>query len=217
MSGQKRIPILYFCNETERGGAEEHLVALLRGLDRELFRLHLACTDEMARKLRPDVPDDVEIFPVTLRKAKHLAGMSRLARILRERQIGILHSHLFYASLFASPIGRLVGVPLTFETPHVREQWRKGRLKSSYAVDRMIGQCVDYYVAVSQANAQYLVEDKRLPSKKIVVIHNGCDVNRFDPAREAPSGLRASLGFSPNDPVLVVLGRLGRKRVITYC
>ena len=36
------------------------------------------------------------------------------------------------------------------------------------------------------------------------------DVNRFDPAREAPSGLRASLGFSPNDPSI---GRLGKARL----
>jgi glycosyltransferase involved in cell wall biosynthesis len=204
----KHIPILYFSNETERGGAEEHLLALLCGLDRKVFRLHLACADEMAEKLVPDLPDDVEVFRVTLRKATHFAGMIRLAHILRERQIGILHSHLFYASLFASPIGRFVGVPLIFETPHVREQWRTGRLKSSYVVDRMVGRLVDYYVAVSNANAQYLAEEKMVPPGKITVIHNGCDVKRFDPAHRAPNGLRASLGFAPSDPVLVVLGRL---------
>ncbi len=204
----KPIPILYFSNETDRGGAEEHLLALLRGLDRNLFRLHLACTNEMAEKLQPDVPDDVEVFPVTLRKPTHFAGMIRLARILRRRQIGILHSHLFYASLFASPVGRLVGVPLVFETPHLKERWRKGRLKSSYAVDRMIGRLVDYYVAVSKANAQYLIEEKMLPPGKIVVIRNGCDVNRFNPAHEVPNGLRASLGFDPGDPVLVEMARL---------
>jgi glycosyltransferase involved in cell wall biosynthesis len=204
----KPIPILYFSNETDRGGAEEHLLALLRGLDRKLFRLHLACTDEMAEKLRPDMPDDVEVFPVTLRKTTHFAGMARLARILRGRHIGILHSHMFYASLFASPIGRLVGIPLIFETPHVKELWRKGRLKSSYAVDRMIGRLVDHYVAVSKANAQYLIEEKMLPPGKIAVIHNGCDVDRFHPAHEVPNGLRASLGFGPSDPVLVELARL---------
>lgn len=204
----KKISILYFSNETDRGGAEEHLLSLLRGLDRSLFQLHLACTDEMAKKLRLDMPEDVEIFRMMLRKTTHFAGMIQLARILRERHIGILHSHMFYASLFASPIGRLLGVPLILETPHVREQWRKGRLKSSYAIDRFIGRSVDYYIAVSKANAQYLAEEKKLPPRKIVVIRNGCDMSRFDPARREPSGLRESLGFAPSDPVLVVLGRL---------
>ena len=73
-------------------------------------------------------------------------------------------------------------MPLIFETPHGMEQTRKRRLKSSYAVDRMIGRFVDYYVAVSKANAQYLAEEKMIPPRKIAVIHNGCDVNRFDPA-----------------------------------
>ena len=204
----KQIPILYFSNETDRGGAEEHLLALLRGLDRKHFRLHLACTSEMAKKLHSDLPEDVEVFRVMLRKPTHFAGVIQLARILRERQIGILHSHMFYASLFASPIGRLLGVPLICETPHVREQWRKGRLKSGYAVDRFIGGSVDYYIAVSMANARYLAEEKKLPPEKITVIHNGCDLNRFDPAHREPYGLRESLGFGPSDPVLVVLGRL---------
>ena len=102
----KQIPILYFSNETDRGGAEEHLLALLRGLDRKHFRLYLACTSEMAKKLHSDLPEDVEVFRVMLRKPTHFAGVIQLARILRERQIGILHSHMFYASLFASPIGR---------------------------------------------------------------------------------------------------------------
>lgn len=37
------ISLLYFSNELARGGAEEHLLTLLRGVDRKFFRLHLVC------------------------------------------------------------------------------------------------------------------------------------------------------------------------------
>jgi len=53
-----------------------------------------------------------------------------------------------------------------------------------------------------------LSEEKGLPSKKIVVIHNGCDLTRFVPSHRAPAGLKASLGFHEDDPVLVILARL---------
>jgi len=94
------------------------------------------------------------------------------------------------------------------ETPHVREQWRHGRLKGRFVVDRLVGRFVHRYIAVSEANARYLVEEKGLPARKVSVIHNGCDVARFKPGHRAPDGLRQNLGFGPQDPVLLVVGRL---------
>jgi glycosyltransferase involved in cell wall biosynthesis len=202
-----RIAVLYFSNTLARGGAEEHILTLLRGLDRSRFRPLLACTPDVADKLGADVPDDVPVTPVRLRHPRDLAAGRELARLIRRERVTVLHSHLFYSSLFASPIGRLCGVPLIVETPHVREVWRRG-LKAHYVVDRWAGRCVDQYIAVSEANRRYLIEDKGLPAQKIVVIHNGCDVRRFDVRNVDTRSLRASLGFAARDPMLVVVGRL---------
>lgn len=75
-------------------------------------------------------------------------------------------------------------------------------------MDRLAGRFVTHYIAVSQAIAGYLTAEKRLPRQKITVIQNGCDVSFFHPAHAVPAGLRASLGFSETDPVLVVAARL---------
>ncbi|PYN14724.1 MAG: hypothetical protein DME05_14400, partial [Candidatus Rokuibacteriota bacterium] len=75
-------------------------------------------------------------------------------------------------------------------------------------VDRIAGRFVDQYIAVSDANRRYLVEEKGLARHKVVVIHNGCDLRRFNPHHRAPAGMRESLGFGASDPVLVVVGRL---------
>jgi len=202
------IPILYFSNEPARGGAEEHLLTLLRGLDRTYFQPLLACPPELVEKLRPDLPSDIEVFPISLRKFSHVGAMLRLARILRERAVRILHSHLFYASLFASPIAWMCGVPVIIETPHVREDWRRGWLKSRFVVDRVVGRIITHYVAVSHANKRYLVEEKALAKEKIIVIHNGSDLRRFRPGQAPSSNLRQSLGLGTDDPVLMVVGRL---------
>jgi glycosyltransferase involved in cell wall biosynthesis len=202
------ISLLYFSNELARGGAEEHVLTLLRGVDRKYFRLHLVCPVELMERLRGDVPGDVELLPLCLRKPTQWSAARRLARILREKQVGILHSHLFYGSLFASTVGWFCRVPVILETPHVREEWRKGWLKTRYSVDRFFGHCVDRYIGVSEANARYLMEVKGLPRRKITVIHNGCNLERFDPNRAAPAGLKQKLGFGAEDPVLLVVGRL---------
>jgi glycosyltransferase involved in cell wall biosynthesis len=91
------------------------------------------------------------------------------------------------------------------ETPHVRERWRRGRLKRSYLVDRLAARFVDRFIAVSRANARYLVEEKGLPAHKVVVVENGCELQRFA-AEPAPA--RQELGLSAQDRVLLVVGRL---------
>jgi glycosyltransferase involved in cell wall biosynthesis len=199
--------VQYFSNVLVRGGAEEHILTLLRGLDRTLFRLQLVCTPELAERMEPDLPADVEVIRLCLRKPRQVAMAARLAHIIRAARVDILHSHLFYSSLFASPIAKLCGVPLVVETPHVRERWRRG-WKSYHLVDRVAGWCVDYFIAVSEANARYLVEQKGLPRSKVVVIHNGADLRRFRPDHPKPGALRESLGFAADDLFLIVMGRL---------
>ena len=202
-----RISVVHFSNECVRGGAEEHMLTLLRGLDRELFCLHLACTPELARLMKHDLPDDVEVFPLKLNKPWQIRSAMELAAIIRKRQIEVLHSHLFYASLFASPVGWICGVPVVVETPHVREVWRRG-LKSRYTIDRLVGHCVTHYIAVSEANGRYLTEEKRLPRSKVHVIHNGSDLKRFHGLSSNRAELKTAMGFRREEPVLLVAGRI---------
>ncbi len=202
------ISVLHFTNSLARGGAEEHILTLLRGLDRKHFRLHLACPPRLANLLRADIPQDVELIPLEWRRPSQLGAAIRLWRALRERRVKILHSHLFYSSLFASPVGWLARVPVIVETQHLRESWRRGWLKSRFIIDRLAGRFVDFYIAVSEANARYLAGDKGLPARKITVIRNGCELRRFDPAADPPLPLKRELGFADDDPVVLVIGRL---------
>jgi len=204
---RKPISVAFFSNELSIGGAEQHILTLLRGLDRSCFRLQLICTPQLAAQINKMVPADVTLIPLELRRATQISAGKRLVDILKSCRVDILHSHLFYASLFASPAGKLCGVPVVVETPHLREAWRRG-WKASYAIDRAVGHFVDYYIAVSHANAEYLIQEKRVPTSKVTVIHNGCDVRRFDPANSVPAYLKTSLGIEQHDPVLMIVARL---------
>ncbi len=202
------IPVMHFSNTRVRGGAEEHILTLIRGLDRKQFCLYLVCSPEVAEAVRADVPPDVELLPLLYPAPTHGAGATQLGRWIRARRIQVLHSHLFTSSLCASPVGWMCRVPLIVETPHVRESWRRGWKANNFTIDRMAGRFVDRYIAVSYANARYLVEEKGLPEKKVRVIQNGTDLSRFNPAHVAPSGMREELGFAPGDPVMLVAARL---------
>ncbi|MGH9740042.1 MAG: glycosyltransferase family 4 protein [Candidatus Acidiferrales bacterium] len=184
------------------------MLGLLRGLDRKQFRPILICSPEAAREFSSDVPSDVRIVPIAYRSIVDGKGGIQLAQLLRRNRIKILHSHLFYSSLFASPLGWLTRVPVVIETPHLRELWRHGIVKGSFLVDRAISRFVDAYIAVSQSNARYLTQVKRLPPSKVHVIHNGTNVNRFQDQPSISQEKRLSLGFVKSDPVILVPARL---------
>ena len=180
----------------------------MRNLDRRAFRLHLVCPADCAEQLQADLPADVRPIRLSFPSPRHLTAAIRFARLLRNLRIDILHSHLFTASLAASPVGWMCGVPVIVETPHVREAWRRGILKGTHVVDRFAGRFVDRYIAVSDANARYLVEQKRLPVKKISVIPNGCDLRKFRSGEPIPEVAHNDAGLSETAPVLLVIARL---------
>lgn len=201
------IAVCMFDNELVRGGAEEHMLCLLRGLDRRRFRALLVCPDALLALLRPDLPEDVEVLPLGLYSHRQFREMRGLYDFLRRQRVQVLHSHGFRPSVLASPVGCCARVPVMVETPHVREYWRKG-WKASYVIDRVAGRFVDRYIAVSEANRKYLVEEKRLPANKVALIRNGCDVDRFDLAHPVSADLRRLSGYAESDPVLLVAARL---------
>jgi glycosyltransferase involved in cell wall biosynthesis len=208
MKPDREVRVLLFTQCPSRYGAEEHMLTLLRELPRPQFRLYMACTPELAEKIRADVPADVQLFELPLRSATRAGDAIRLAKILRQQKIDVLHSHMSHSSRIASPIGWVCGVPAVLETPHVAENWRRGWLKGSYAPDRIAGHFVDYFVAVSNANARYLVDTKKLPSKKVVIIRNGCDLKRFDAGTGDRSAARKKLGLEDGIPIVIVPARL---------
>jgi glycosyltransferase involved in cell wall biosynthesis len=149
----------------------------------------------------------VEVLTLNLQSHRQFGLMRELSGFLRGQQVQVLHSHGFRPSILVSPVGRWARVPIVVETPHVREYWRKG-WRSSYIFDRMAGRFVDQYIAVSEANKRYLVDEKKLPAKKVTVIRNGCDVKHFEAVPGLSSDLRRSAGFGEDDPVLLVAARL---------
>jgi glycosyltransferase involved in cell wall biosynthesis len=202
------LSVMHFTITKVRGGVEEHILLLLGGLDRARFRPMLVCPPELAKKFGTDLPIDVEFIPFPFPFGSMASAAWQFAKILRKQKVDILHSHMFQASRMASPVGRLCGVPLILETPHVREQWRRGWLKGSFVVDRLLGHSVHHYIAVSEANAGYLTGQKGLPAAKIVVIEPGINLDRFDPNLSPPMDLKKNLGFAESDLVVLVVGRL---------
>jgi glycosyltransferase involved in cell wall biosynthesis len=202
----KRQHILHFSNSTLWGGVEEHICGLLRNLSRSLFDAQLVCDPAVYQRFRAALPSGVGVMPLALSSAAHFAAAARFSRLLLRGQFQVVHSHMFWSSLFASPIAWACRVPNVVETLHGTEAWRSG-WKAHWIVDRATTHFVSRYIAVSESDAQFLRERKNVAPGKITLIHNGIDTRRFSTPEDTRTQIRRALGFLDDDVVLITVAR----------
>ena len=134
----------------------------------------------------------------------------QLRRLVRERQIDIVHAHDYKTDLLAWLLARVEPVtPLstvhgwTGNTP--RERWLY------YPADKRLLAWFPALVAVSFEIRDELVRHGADPDR-VVTILNGIDHRAFRRLPGTGTDVRASLGFSGSDVVLGTVGRLEQQK-----
>lgn len=204
------IRLLFFLNSPVRAGVEEVVLALIKRMDPKCFELHLAAPQALLDAFGSELHGcGVHTLPLHLYSFRQWGQIRRFLSYLRQWRIEIINSHMFYATLFAAPLGRLAGVPVILETTHGPEAWRNSWWKRKYWIDQCVERLVTANIAVSEANRRYLREQKRYPAGKLHVIPNGRDVACYSSLTEAElAGWRQRLGLSPHHRVVSVIARL---------
>lgn len=212
MSGPGRpMRLLFVLTSPVRGGLEEVVLALLGRLDRREFRLGLAGPGPLLDAMPELESTDVQTFAVAAESWAEPREIARLRACFRRFRPDLVNPHLFRSALVSAPLAKWLGVPRVVETYHGREAWRKGFVKGSFLVDRVVSRWVDRYIAVSEAARDFLVGTKGIAASKVVVVPNGRDLSVFVPGRAAEAG-RKEFGLGPEVPVLGVVGRLERQK-----
>ena len=142
----------------------------------------------------------VEQLPVeNLYGRKAFAAGRRLAKLVRQRQVQIVHAHDFYSNIFAAPWTRLAGAAFLasrrwWEGPdRAAQRWAN---RASYGFAHKI-------LANSASVARLLVERERVRPSRVVVVPNFLDDEAFAPP---PPGwterFAAELGLPPERQVV---------------
>ena len=210
MSGKTKI--LYFLNTTTRAGVEEHLLSLLRGLDRSSFTAVLVCPGQLLDQFGADIPGDVRVYGLCLADWKNLAAIREFIAILRQERPDIVHSHMFSSSMFGSTLAKASIRAATVETCHGPERWRTSWIKRSYVADTFFLKFVDRFIAVSAAAGEHLAGAKRVAPDKITVIRNGREL----PSYQSPAGAEFRLPDAGGRLRIGVIGRLDAQKGHKY-
>jgi glycosyltransferase involved in cell wall biosynthesis len=212
-----RIRVVQFLCSTVRSGAEEVALELARGLDPKKFKSFVVCPPSLLDSIESECrAAGAGTLSLTLESPWQIGAARKFVSFLRSQRIDVVHAHMIRAALVAVPLSRLAGVPVVVQTCHGREAWRTGWLRRRYEIDRIIAAMADATIAVSESTRDYLLKEKGLNPRKVVVIRNGRSLTGFSPGSKGLAILRADLGIAPDEAVLGVFGRLEEQKGHCY-
>ncbi len=193
------------------GGGKKVFYSLITGLNKDVFQPVVACAPgglyaDMLMKA------GIEICPVDMSNRYDLRNVFRLAKIMRNESVHIVHSQGGGRSnFFAMLAARLAKVPIKLVTAATLvERWEDTsslRRACYIKVDRVIEDMVDRFICVSEEVRQALVHGHGLSPERAITVHNGIDVSGHESPREADE-IRQSLHVSSDKIIISLLGRL---------
>jgi glycosyltransferase involved in cell wall biosynthesis len=174
-------------------------VCYLRDLRDSIFGI-----DARARRMQIDY---VEVHE---RHSFDPAIWPKLASLVRERRIDIVHSHDYKTDLLALLLGRRIGV-IPLATAHGwTGQTARERFLYYPAGKRLLAR-FPRVIAVSSDIKDELVRHG-MPEKRVTVILNGIDPDAFQRVESRREIVRREMGLRPADVVIGAVGRLERQK-----
>jgi glycosyltransferase involved in cell wall biosynthesis len=147
-----------------------------------------------------------------LEAAYSVAGARSLAYHVRNGRPDLIYERYVLFNLAGVHTAQRFGIPLVLEinAPLAWERATYERLvlkRTARRIEREICSRADQVVVVSTPLKDYLANEG-VPHERITVLPNGADPNRFCPAPDIRTRMRASLGIAPHQVVIGFSGIL---------
>ena len=154
------------------------------------------------------------VAPLNKKRRYDVFSIPRLARIIKQHRIDILHSHAVNGSFYACPAGRLAGVRgqvCHFHAPTTESledvyRWKLPRV-AAYRYHLWLTRWCQRVITVNPALRRDLIR-RGAPPEKVVFIPNALDPDDYDHTRAARRALRDELGLPPEVSVVGAVARL---------
>lgn len=204
-----KIRLFYLIGTLDVGGSEGQLVQLVTRLDPGRFEPVVCCLSSggaYAEALAAaGIPVEVigfRGFRIFRHPHRVAAQMFRLVRAMRRAQPDVVHGFLFWAYILGAFAAWVARVPVVLSSRRSLGHFKAN--KPHYlALERLANRMTDLVIANSEAVRQDAIRDERLPAEKVMVIHNGLDLDRHSAPPD--EGLRRSLGLERRGPVVGVV------------
>ncbi len=215
--------IVFFSDAIFLGGAEEYLKLLVPELDRVRFQTRVVLSARTATRPLADffeqhgIPVD---FVETHRASPFGNFFAPLRYFLRERP-AIVHFNLnnSFGCFFPIMAAFCARVPWRLATEHLAFELATGKragVGTKKLVKKIMTFCLDYTVAVSQANKRLLVKDYKIDPIRIKLIRNCIDAGKYRFSSDGRRRVRKEFGIADNELLVGTVARFSFQKGHDY-
>jgi glycosyltransferase involved in cell wall biosynthesis len=194
------------------GGGERHILTLLEGFKNRTVNMSLAVFAEgklsaAAREL------GVEVFVIPKRYRGDVRPLLDLIRLIKTKQIDIVHTHLISGNFYGRLAGKAAKVKGIVSTLHHLDKEALGRFSLPFIqyllfrLDILMAFLSDRIIAPSLELKRLLLKH-RVREDKIVHIPNAINLEHLQMPKEGTSVSRKRLGLPMNGKLVGMVGRM---------
>lgn len=208
------IRVAYVIDHLRMGGAQRHLLQVMRRLDREQYAPEIWTTSARRGELAPEF--EAENVPVrsfeiqsTLMSPKTISACRRVAEEWRAREIHVVHGYLFEGNLLGTIAGRMADRPVLLISKRSLDLYKRWDHRvAAWWNNRAATKVTVNAIAVRDVVLQH----EGCPAAKLVHIPNGVPLP--DPSQIGSAA--AEHDSRGEGPLIGMVGRLGWKKGYEY-
>lgn len=206
-----RIRVVHIINSFEFGGAEAMLCNLLLRCDRRRFDPHVVSLIDDLRVAGPIIDAGIPLHAMGMKpRVPSPRAVFRLVRHLRRLRPQVVQTWMDHSNLIGSIAGRFVpGAKIVWgihHSNHVAGLTKRSTLLTVRACAALSGQVPSRIICCSET-ARRMYAARGFADRKMIVIPNGFDTERFRPDAAAARQVRAELGVGPDATLIGLVAR----------
>ena len=134
----------------------------------------------------------------------------RLSRFLKDENVDILHTHLYFSGLIGILAKWLHRKTIVALMRHHTSVVRMLGSRLHVAADKWMAKKADHLMTVSQAARSYMMDVDGIRRKDIEVVYLGFDFEKLSPNAEDRARVRQEFGFADDDLVIGYVGHFAK-------
>lgn len=196
------MKILYSCLSKSWGGMEMLALTQLQQLLDKNINAELLCISR-SKMQKEAAARGCTVHTLASSGSVNPTGISGLISILRKNRFDLIHSHASGDLWTIVPALKIGG----FKTPLLLTKHVGSRVIKQDFLHRKLYGRVNAALAISGVIAKNLSETTPLPEDKIILVHNGVDVDKFNPGKYDREKVREKFGVAGDELVIGMMGR----------
>lgn len=204
----KKIRVLHVVKVLDHGGAETMIMNIYRNINKEKIQFDFLCLSELNGEYEEEIKKlGGKIYKVPDPKEQgRIKNFYSIYKIMKEKNIKVVHSHIMFYNGFINFIAWLVGIKVRISHSHSTSDVKKEDFarKTYMRFSRfLINLFSNVKIACGEKAGEYLYGK----NKKIIILKNGIDLDKYlNVTKKETEKLKAELGIEED----FVIGHVGR-------